>query len=295
MRLDRSRSFDAAVTTVLCIGLLLAAGPLYLALTTASHRPEELLQGHTPLLPGDHFLASVGAAWRMADLGRKLWNSLVVALLVTVIKLALGFATAYALVFFRAPWRGGALTLVLLTLTLPLEARIASTYALAADVLQPLRRAVGLFGVSLPAHGNLLDTYVGLTLPLASAATGAFLFRQFFLTIPDSLIDAAKVDGAGPLRFLRDVALPLSRPYLAALAAVTFIAAWNQYLWPMLITTRPEMQTAILAIADLTPDPQEPVPAWNVTLAGVLIIVLPPLAVALAFRRALVRGLMGQR
>lgn len=295
MRLDRSRSFDAAAAVALAIGLLLAVGPLYLAFTTASHRAEDLLQGRIPLLPGGALAASAEAAWREGDLGRKLLNSLVVALLVTAIKVTLGFTTAYALVFFRTPWRAPAFALVLLTLTLPLEARIAPTYALAADVLAPLQRLASLFGGRVPAQWPLLDTYAGLTLPLAAAATGTFLFRQFFLTIPSSLVDAAKVDGAGPLRFLRDVALPLSRGNLAALAAVTFIGAWNQYLWPLLVTTRPEMQTAVLAIASLTPDPQDPIPAWNVTLAGVLIVVLPPLLVAFGFRRALVQGLMQGR
>lgn len=289
--IDRSRSFDTACALVLALGLILAVGPLYLALTTASHTAAYLVQHRVPLTPGLDLAASAEQAWAQADLGRKLWNSLFVCLLVTAGKLVLGFTTAYALVFFRAPFRGVGFALILLTLMLPLETRIAPTYALAADALAPVRAVAGLAGLAVEGHWTLLDTYAGLTVPTMAAATGTFLFRQVFQTLPDSLIDAAKVDGVGPWRFMIDVALPLSRGNLAALAVVTFITAWNQYLWPLLITTRPQMQTAILAIAGLAPDAQDTVPAWNVTLAGVLIVILPPLLVAVIFRRGLVRGL----
>jgi sn-glycerol 3-phosphate transport system permease protein len=289
--MDRSRSFDLVAAALLAAGLAAALGPLYLALTTASHSADVLARHRVPLLPGPDLAANLRAAWMQAGLGHKLCNSLAVCILVTVAKLVLASITAFALVFFRSPLRGIGFAVIFATLLLPLEMRIAPTYALAADPLSPVRAVAHLFDARLQLHWTLLDSTLGLSLPLVATATGTFLFRQVFLTLPEELVDAAKADGAGPLRFFIDIALPLSRTNLAALAIVIFISAWNQYLWPLLITTRPEMQTAVLAIGGLLPDPQDPAPAWNVVLAGVLIVILPPLVIAALFQRGFVEGL----
>jgi sn-glycerol 3-phosphate transport system permease protein len=285
-----TRFFDTTVVIVLIVGALVSVGPLYLVLTMASHSAGDFVHHSLPLLPGTDLMGNVAAAWHQARLGPKLINSLVVCAIVTAAKIALATVTAFAFVYFRTPLRSVGFAALLVTLVLPLETHIAPSYALAADVLSPLKAAVGLFGRHLTAHWTILDTYFGLCLPMAAAATGTFLFRQFFLSLPRQLVDAAKVDGVGPLRFFWDIALPLSRPNIVALAIVTFVSAWNQYLWPLLITTQPDMQTAVLALRGLAPDPQDAVPAWNVTLAGVLVIGILPVVVIACFQNVFARG-----
>jgi len=291
--MTRSHSFDAVMGAILIWGALCALGPLYLVIVTASHSAADLIRHRVPLLPGGNLAANLQSAWSHAQLARKLANSLVVCVLVTGIKLLLATMTAFAFVYFRTPLRTMGFAATLLTLMLPLETRIAPTYGVAADMLSPVRALAQFAGLSFKMHWTILDTYLGLSLPVAATATGTFLFRQFFRTIPPELVDVAKVEGIGPLRFFVDVVLPLSRGNLVAFGIVTFISAWNEYLWPLLITTTPDMQTATLAVRGLVPDPANPVPAWNITLAGVLIISLLPVTVTALFQRQFVRGLTG--
>jgi sn-glycerol 3-phosphate transport system permease protein len=290
----RSRSFDLIAALVIVLGIFAALGPLYLAAVAASQSKAFLAQHRVGLVPGPHLLENVKAAWVATDLGRKLLNSFIVCALVTGLRLALAATSAFAIVFFRTPLRSVGFGLIFLTLVLPLETRIAPTYGVAADVSSPFQAIANLFGAALPLHWSLLDSYLGLSLPLTATATGTFLFIQVFRALPDELVDAAKVDGVGPLRFMIDIALPLTRGSLGALAIVTFIAAWNQYLWPLLITTRPDMQTAVLAVTALLPDPQDSAPAWNLTMAGVLLVILPPLILVAVFQRALFQGAAGK-
>ena len=184
--------------------------------------------------------------------------------------------------------------LIFITLMLPLEVRIVPTYAVAADVLQPFRLIFeGLgFAIAMPEI-NLLNTYAGLILPLVATATGTFLYRQFFMTIPDELAEAAKMDGAGAWRFLIDILLPLSRTNMAALATIMFVYAWNQYLWPLLITTNPARATATMYLQKLVPGPAfgQP-PVWNEAMAGTLLVMGPPLLVVIFMQRWFVRGLI---
>jgi sn-glycerol 3-phosphate transport system permease protein len=288
---ERSRSFDTAAAILVIAGIVGALGPLYLAVVAASQAREALACHHIGLWPGRQLAPNLATAWRTAAFGRKLVNSMIVCALVTLLRLALATTSAFALVFFRTPLRTFGFVLIFLTLMLPLEARIAPTYGVASDIAAPLRVAAHLAGVRVESHWSLLDSYLGLSLPLAATATGTFLFIQAFRAIPDELVDAAKIDGAGPLRFLRDVALPMTRSSLGGLGVVTFLAAWNQYLWPLLITTRAEMQTAVLALTTLLPDPQDPAPAWNVTMAGAIITALPPILLVAALGRSLQQGL----
>lgn len=291
--MGRSRSFDAVMAVILLWGALCALGPLYLVIVTASHSADELVHYRLPLTPGGELAANLMAAWTQAQLGRKLLNSLIVCMIVTAIKLTLATVTAFAFVYFRTRLRTIGFAVILLTLMLPLETRIAPTYGVAADILSPLRALARLAGIAVNMHWTILDTYLGLSLPVAATATGTFLFRQFFRTIPVALVDAARADGAGPLRFFVDIVLPLSRGNLFAFGIVTFIATWNEYLWPLLVTTTPDMQTAMLAIRSLVPDPENPVPAWNVTLAGVLAVAILPVAVTALFQRQFIKGLTG--
>jgi sn-glycerol 3-phosphate transport system permease protein len=233
--------------------------------------------------------------------GQKLFNSLVFALGVAVGKVAIAAMSAFSIVYFG--YRGRALIfwLIFITLMLPLEVRIVPTYAVAANVLHPYQAildATGIswlvervFGVTVALQWGLLDSYAGLILPLVATATGTFLYRQFFLTLPDELVEAAKMDGAGALRFFFEILLPLSRTNMAALFTIMFVWAWNEYLWPLLVTTDRAHRTAIIELRELVPGTNG-IPEWNVAMAGTLIVMLPTLLVVILMQRWFVRGLV---
>jgi sn-glycerol 3-phosphate transport system permease protein len=254
-----------------------------------------------PLIPGHDMAKNVAEAWARADLGRKLVNSVIFAAGVALGKVSIAALSAYSLVYFRYAGRVVIFWLVFITLMLPLEVRIVPTYAVAANVLSPYQTLLNLSGITwlverltgfrIALHWGLLNTYLGLILPLIATATGTFLYRQFFLTIPDELAEAAKMDGAGPLRFFKDILLPLSRTNIAALGTIMFVWAWNQYLWPLLVTTDATHGTAVMELKELIPG-SFGIPDWNVAMAGTLIIMLPPLVVAILMQRWFVRGLI---
>jgi sn-glycerol 3-phosphate transport system permease protein len=254
-----------------------------------------------PLVPGPHFLANVIEAWHRADLGHKLINSVVFAAGVALGKVCIAGLSAFSLVYFRYRGRMLIFWLIFVTLMLPLEVRIVPTYAVAANVLSPYQTLLDWTGISwlveqatgyrIALKWGLLNTYVGLILPLIATATGTFLYRQFFLTIPDELAEAAKMDGAGALRFFKDILVPLSRTNMAALGTIMFVWAWNQYLWPLLVTTDSSHGTAVMELKELIPGAFG-IPDWNVAMAGTLVIMLPPLVVVILMQRWFVRGLI---
>jgi sn-glycerol 3-phosphate transport system permease protein len=216
-------------------------------------------------------------------------------------KVSIAALSAFSLVYFRYRGRVLIFWLVFITLMLPLEVRIVPTYAVAANVLSPYQTLLDLTGITwliqqvtgyrVTLHWGLLNTYTGLILPLIATATGTFLYRQFFLTIPDELAEAAKMDGAGPIRFLKDILIPLSRTNMAALGTIMFVWAWNQYLWPLLVTTDSTHGTATMELRELIPG-SFGIPDWNVAMAGTLIIMTPPLIIVILMQRWFVRGLI---
>lgn len=219
-------------------------------------------------------------------------NSLIVALGNAVLTCVLSFLTAFALVWFRIRWAAVAFAAILATIMLPLDIRVVTTYQVAANVFSPLNAVMDLVGVPLHLELSILDTHAGLTLPLIAHGTGTFLFRQFFLTLPRDLFKAARMDGAGPLRFMWDILLPLSRTSVAALFVLTFLSGWTQYLWPLVGTSRPEMQTAVVGLARLAPDNDGRMPDFPMIMAGAVIVSLIPLAMIALLQRFLVRGLV---
>jgi len=216
-------------------------------------------------------------------------------------KVTIAALSAFSLVFFRYRGRVVIFWLVFITLMLPLEVRIVPTYAVAANALSPYQSIFDVIGITsliesltgyrIALQWGLLNTYTGLILPLIATATGTFLYRQFFMTIPNELVEAAKVDGAGPIVFLRAILIPLSTTNIAALATIMFVWAWNQYLWPLLVTTDSSHGTAVMELRELIPGAFG-IPDWNVAMAGTLIIMLPPLAVVIFMQRWFVRGLI---
>jgi sn-glycerol 3-phosphate transport system permease protein len=292
---ERTRMLDIVTHVVLFIGLVVLLMPMWIILVASTHDLPTVNRVPMPLLPGANMVENWSTAWAKGEFGMKMLNSLIMAIGVTVGKIVLASMTAFAIVFFRFPFRMLAFWLIFITLMLPLEVRIVPTYAVAADALKPYRELFALFGLSvgLP-QWNLLNSYTGLILPLVATATGTFLYRQFFLTIPNELVEAARMDGAGPIRFFFDVLLPLSKTTMAALATILFVYAWNEYLWPLLvITDHANFGVATVGLSRLVPGPLfgEP-PIWNIAMAGTLIVMIPPLIVVILLQRWFVRGLV---
>jgi sn-glycerol 3-phosphate transport system permease protein len=264
---------------VLIAGIVVVLFPLYVALVAASDVLSDILEAPMSLMPGSRLAANFAdalAAGTAKTSGQPvtamLLNSLVMALVIAAGKIAISLPSAYAVVFFRFPLRRLCFWAIFVTLMLPVEVRIIPTYKIAADL-------------------SLIDTYAGLTLPLIASATATLLFRQFFLTIPDELVEAAKIDGAGPLRFFIDTAIPLSRTNLAALFVILFIFGWNQYLWPLLVTNTPSMSTVVIGIRQMIGN-GDSLTDWQLVMATAILAMLPPVAVVLLMQRWFVKGLV---
>jgi sn-glycerol 3-phosphate transport system permease protein len=201
-----------------------------------------------------------------------MWNSLLMALGVTFGKIAVSLLSAFAVVYFRFPFRMVFFWMIFITLMLPVEVRILPTY----DVMVNL---------------SLLNTWGGLIIPLVASATATFLFRQFFLTVPDELVEAARIDRAGPMRFFFDILIPLSRTNIAAIFIILFIFGWNQYLWPLIITTDEDLYTVVMGIRRMM-NAGESLPVWHLIMATSVLAMLPPIFVVLAMQRLFVKGLV---
>jgi sn-glycerol 3-phosphate transport system permease protein len=291
---ERTPILNFVTHVILFLGFLMAVAPFVIVTIDVNDVPMSLL-------PGNDFWLNIKTAWTTADLGPKLLNSLIMATGVAAGKVIISALTAFSIVYFRYPGRTVIFWLIFITLMLPLEVRIVPTYAVVANVLSPYQTILDVTGLSwliekvsgvqVSLSLGLLNSYSGLILPLIATATGTFLYRQFFLTVPDELTEAARMDGAGALRFFIDVLLPLSRTNMAALGTIMFLYAWNQYLWPLLITTDQSHATAVTELKQLIPNVGG-IPEWNIAMAGTLIVMLPPLIVIVAMQRWFVRGLI---
>jgi len=277
MRYQRP-GLDLASHLLLIIGCGLFFLPVWLAFTASTHSMSDLYANVAPLWVGDAGLSNYArlindpVSGLGTDVLRLLANSLVMALGIAVGKIAISLLAAYAIVFFRFPLRRLCFWLIFITLMLPVEVRIMPTFAVVADL-------------------GLLDSYAGLILPLIASATATFLLRQFYLTIPPELVEAARIDGAGPWRFLRDILLPLSKTNLAALFVIMFIYGWNQYLWPLLITTNADYLTVVVSLKRLLTTGDALVP-WQDVTATAMLAMGPPVLVILLMQRYFVKGLV---
>ncbi|MCC7152770.1 MAG: sn-glycerol-3-phosphate ABC transporter permease UgpE [Rubrivivax sp.] len=265
---------------VLWLGVAVVVFPLYLALVAASHTPADIIAVPMPMLPGGHLLESFRAALlggsegagSTAPVARMMWISLVSALVITLGKIAISLLSAFAIVYFRFPLKNLLFWAIFVTLMLPVEVRIMPSYKVVADL-------------------GMLNSYAGLTIPLIASATATFLFRQFFLTVPDELVEAARIDGAGPMRFFKDVLLPLSRTSIAALFVIQFIYGWNQYLWPLLVTTSEDMYPVVIGIKRMIAG-GDAANEWNVVMATALLAMIPPALVVVLMQKWFVKGLV---
>ncbi len=298
---ERTPIFNIICQVLLFLGLIIAVLPFFIVVIAATHNLRDVNAVPMSLWPGNDFIANLTEAWNRANFGVKLVNSVIFAFGVAVGKVVISAITAYSIVYFGYRGRTLIFWLVFITLMLPLEVRIVPTYAVAANVLSPYQGILDftgitwlvqtLTGVQISLNFGLLDSYAGLILPLVATATGTFLYRQFFLTLPDELVEAAKMDGAGALRFFWDMIVPLSRTNIVALFTIMFVWAWNEYLWPLLVTTDPLKRVAVVGLLDVVPS-QDSVPQWNIAMAGTLIVMLPPLLIVAFAQRFFVRGLV---
>jgi sn-glycerol 3-phosphate transport system permease protein len=264
---------------VLIIGAAVVVFPVYVAFIASTHGGNDFLSGIVPLVPGPHLvenyatMLSAGMTSSGAPpIGPMMINSLVMAVGVAVGKIVISILSAFAIVYFRFPFRTLAFWMIFITLMLPVEVRIVPTFKVVADL-------------------GLLNNYGGLIIPLIASATATFLFRQFFLTVPEELMEAARVDGAGPMKFFRDILLPLSTTNIAALFIILFVLGWNQYLWPLLITTDQSLYTVVMGIQRMAAV-ADAEPRWNLVMAAVILAALPPVLVILAMQRLFVKGLV---
>jgi sn-glycerol 3-phosphate transport system permease protein len=303
--IERTPVLNIVTHAILFTGLAILVIPIYLVIVAASQTLPDVMAIPAKLLPGDQLIVNLKAAWTEAEFATKFINTLILATGVVIGKIVLAALTAFGIVFFNHRLRMPIFWMVFITLMLPLEVRIVPTYAVAANALSPFQSILdwtgfswlinATTGVDVALNWNLLNSYTGLIMPLVATATGTFLYRQFFLTIPDELVEAAKMDGAGPLRFLRDILIPLSVTNMAALATIMFVVGWNQYLWPLLIITDPAYGVAAVELSRLVPNMNTTggdIPNWHWAMAGTLIVMLPPVVVVIMMQRWFVRGLI---
>jgi sn-glycerol 3-phosphate transport system permease protein len=258
---------------ILLASVAVLAFPLYYAVVISTHTVGQATSLPPRLLPSTALLQNYAEAWQRAKMGRLLFNSAVMALAIAVGKITISLLSAFAIVYFDFRGKWLVFWMIFVTLMLPIPVRIVSTY----EVMTQL---------------GWVNTYWGLTVPLMASATGTFLFRQFYQTIPDSLAEAAQLDGAGPLRFLWSILLPLSKANIAALFVILFVYGWNEYLWPLMITTTPEMRTAVVGVESLVPRGGSQLAEWNVIMAAAVMVLLPPVAVIVVMQRWFVKGLI---
>jgi sn-glycerol 3-phosphate transport system permease protein len=256
---------------VSCVAVV--AFPLYYAFVISTQDLQQVVQRPPRLLPSTHLVENYTEAWRKAHMGRMLFNSAVMAVTVALGKIAISMLSAFAIVYFSFRGRMLCFWMIFVTLMLPVPVRLMSTY-----------EVIGTLG--------WFDSYQGLTVPLMASATATFLFRQFYLTIPNELAEAAQLDGAGALRFLWSFLLPLSWANIAALFVVLFIFGWNQYLWPLMITNTEAMRTVVIGLEELIPRSGTELPTWNLIMAGAMMALLPPVAVIVFMQRWFVKGLV---
>jgi sn-glycerol 3-phosphate transport system permease protein len=269
-RRDRS---GLVAHAILLGSVVVLAFPLYYALVISTQTVGEATSLPPRLLPSTAMLDNYVQAWQRAQMGRLLFNSAVVALVIAVGKIVISMLSAFAIVYFDFRGKQLVFWMIFVTLMLPVPVRIVSTF----EVMTRL---------------GWVNTYWALTVPLMASATGTFLFRQFYRTIPDSLAEAAQLDGAGPLRFLWSILLPLSTANIAALFVILFVYGWNEYLWPLMVTTTVEMRTAVVGVESLVPRGGSQLAEWNVIMAAAIMVLLPPVAVIVLMQRWFVKGLI---
>ena len=279
--IERRPGLDILSHVILLIGVSIVAFPLYLTFVASTQTAEQISRSiPMSMMPGNNFfesyrLALFGGETSLGSKVPAVWpmmqTSLISALVISIGKITISLLSAFALVYFRFPFRNLFFWMIFITLMLPVEVRISPTYEVVANL-------------------GMLNTYAGLTVPLIASATATFLLRQFFLTVPDELVEAARMDGAGPMRFFKDILRPLTATNIAALFVIQFICGWNQYLWPLLVTTNEDMYPIVMGIKRMLAG--EAYTEWNVVMATAILAMLPPALVVILMQKWFVKGLV---
>lgn len=278
--LEKRKGLTFLSHLVLLTGVIILCFPIYLAWVASSHTSAEIMGKGVPLWPGDQFIQNYYDAFMGSEdglhgtmpIGRMFWVSCVMAFIIVMGKISISLLSAFAIVYFRFPFRKLCFWAIFITLMLPVEVRIGPTFEVVANL-------------------GMINTYAGLTIPLIASATATFLFRQFFMTVPDELIEAAHMDGAGPMRFFWSILVPLSKPSIAALIVIQFIYSWNQYLWPLLSATQESMYPLAIGIRQMSGDGDTAV-SWNIVMASIILMLIPPTLIIIGMQRWLVKGLV---
>lgn len=277
---EHSRKLDFLAHAILILGVIAVAFPLYVAIVASTHTAAEIVQSPMPMLPGSHLvqnyrealLGTGSAQGSNAPVARMMFVSLVMALTIAIGKIVISLLSAFAVVYFRFPFRMLCFWAIFVTLMLPVEVRIGPTYHVVASL-------------------GMINTFAGLTIPLIASATATFLFRQFFLTVPEELTEAARMDGAGPLRFFIDILVPLSATSIAALFVIQFIYGWTQYLWPLIATTADNMYPIVIGIRYMIAGGESQT-HWNLVMATAMLAMIPPALVVILMQKWFVKGLV---
>jgi sn-glycerol 3-phosphate transport system permease protein len=279
--IERRPGLEILSHVILLIGVSIVAFPLYLTFVASTQTAEQISRSiPMSMMPGNNFfesyrLALFGGETSLGSKVPAVWpmlqTSLISALAISIGKISISLLSAFALVYFRFPFRNLFFWMIFITLMLPVEVRISPTYEVVSNL-------------------GMLNTYAGLTVPLIASATATFLLRQFFLTVPDELVEAARMDGAGPMRFFKDILLPLSATNIAALFVIQFIYGWNQYLWPLLVTTNEDMYPIVMGIKRMLAG--EAYTEWNIVMATAILAMLPPALVVILMQKWFVKGLV---
>lgn len=276
--IERRPWLDLLAHLILILGLIIVAFPLYVAFVASTQTAREVANAPISLLPGTHFIENytqvlfTGSSVQTTPVGNMLWVSFVIAMIISIGKISISMLSAFAVVYFRFPSRMLCFWMIFITLMLPVEVRISPTFEVVAGL-------------------GLTNSYAGLTLPLIASATATFLFRQFFLTVPDELVEAARIDGAGPIRFFKDILFPLSKTSIAALFVIQFTYGWNQYLWPLVMKTSENMTPIVVGIKTMIGG-GDSVTEWNLVMATALLAMIPPGLVVVLMQKWFVKGLV---
>ena len=299
--IEHSRRIDTVASLILLMGMAYVLLPIYIVIMTATHSYESFLTNGLSFVPGGHFLDNMRLVIDETNLLVQLGNSITVALMSATGKTMFSFMAAFGIVYFRVRYGTLIFFLILISTMVPLDLRIVASYEIASNILAPVNFLLDLLGINYliskisgaPVYLeiSLIDSYFGMAAPILASGTGTFLFRQFFKTIPRSLVDAATMDGAGPIRFMIDILLPLSKTTCISLFVLMFMSGWNQYMWPLVIASKPEMQTALIGLVTLSKVIDGAIPNYPMVMAGAILVNIIPIVLIAMMQKYIVKGL----